>query len=361
MAASDGQPAVLMDGVTLERQPVRLHPMKGGIVVARPDGGSERLRFETLELVSDLPDRTILGRADLPDWRLSVAPPLPIRQRRRLRRSGQPSPSRRLARATIILLMVGTGALLWLRGGMLLERAAPHVPLSVTVPLGEAIVEQVAGGRFCATPEAEAALARLLARLQPEGGHAEPVVVRIADLGVANALAAPGGQVLLTRGLIEAASGPDEVAGVLAHELGHVEHRHATELLLRNAGMAILLSSLNSNLANFADTLLQTAMSREKEREADAYALAILARAGISPAGLVAFFTRATTESADASPLVRRLGNWVSTHPPAPERLATFRAAAARARGTTPALSASDWQALRSACGPPLQDPPAGS
>jgi Zn-dependent protease with chaperone function len=346
-----------MDGVSLERQPVRLFPMAGGIVIGRADGSEERLPFERLVLVSDLPDRTVLGRKDAPDWRLSVAPPLSARRLDRLRRARRRPGRTALVYAAVVAAIGGGGALAWYRGGAALEAVAPHVPQTVTVPLGEAIAEEVAAGKFCRTPESTAAIARLVARLLPDGGGAEPVVVRIADLPVANALAAPGGQVLLTRGLVEKASGPDEVAGVLAHELGHVEHRHATQMLLRNIGMSILLSGTGSDAAAFGDTLLMTAMSREKEREADAFALETLARAGISPAGLIAFFEREMPKEKDGKKprdVLVTLGKWSSTHPPTPERLAAFRDAVGQAGETTPAMDAADWAALKAACGPTL-------
>jgi predicted Zn-dependent protease len=344
-----------MDGVSLERRQVRLFPMKGGFVIEGAGGAGERLPFEKLLLVSDLPDRTILGRTDLPDWRLSVAPPLSERRLERLRKARRRTGRTALVYASVAAVIAGLGALTWYQGGAVLEAAAPHVPTSITVPMGEAIVKDVADGGFCRTPEADAALDRLLERLMPDGGGAEPVVVRIADLALANAMAAPGGQVLLTRGLIEKASGPDEVAGVLAHELGHVEYRHATQMLLRNVGMAILLSGANSDVAVLGDTFLQTAMSREKEREADEFAIAMLARADISPKGLVAYFERTMPASGSGSEIAGTIGGWASTHPPTPERLASFREAASRAGPTRAAMSDADWAALRKACGPPLQ------
>lgn len=198
--------------------------------------------------------------------------------------------------------------------------------------------------------EAGAALERLVERRLPEGGAAEPVVVRIADLGLANALAATGGPVRLTCGRIAGASGPDEVAGVLAHELGHVGHRHAARMLLGDLGMSALVGG--SDIGRLSDTLLSNAMSREREREADAFALSALARAGIPPQGLVDFFERNAATSECDGDLCGKLGTCVATHPPDAERLAAFRAAAACAGAVQPALDDAGWRALRAACGP---------
>lgn len=358
---ADFWPAVLMDGVTPDRRDVGLKPMGDGLLLLLPDGREERLAFGELLMVSDLPDRTVIGRRSLPDWRLVARPRLPERERARLR-AARARPARTAALyLAVTALLVGGGALLWFRGGALLEAAAPHVPAAITRPLGEAVVAQVSGGRFCKTPEADAALAGLVARLAPEGGMVEPVTLRIADLAVANALAAPGGQVLLTRGLIAEASGPDEVAGVLAHELGHVHHRHATRMLLRNLGMSVLLGG--SDIGRLSNTLLSNAMSRDMEREADDFAVAALARAGVSPKGLVAFFERHQPKASEegaagrGQDLFETLGTYASTHPPTPERLARFKAAARAAQGPLqPALDEAGWRALRAACGPGTSD-----
>ncbi len=345
-----GIPAILMDGKGRQRRQVELFPAPDGLGLVRDDEGEEDLPWEALILVDDAPDRTVLGRKGAPDWRLVVAPPLAAAIRADLRRRRAQARRRRGLRVygSTVAGLAMVAALLWFRGGALLEQAAPLVPPALTVPLGQAIAESVTGGKPCRGAAAEAALERLVGRLLPRGSPAEPIRVQVADIPQANALAAPGGQVVLTRGLIEQASGPDEVAGVLAHELGHVAHRHATRMILRDLGVGVLLGRFGGDAAALADTLLATSMSRDMEREADAFAIAALAAARISPAGLVAFFER---EGAPEAPL-GQAGRWLSTHPSTPERLLRFRAAAARARGTSPAMTQAEWAALKRVCGP---------
>ncbi len=348
-----------MDGERLGRLPVNLLLHEDGLTILHPvaEDRDEDLLLKDLRLVEALPDRTVLSRAGKPDWRIVALPALPAAFTARVRKAGPGAGRQALVYGGAAAILVAFGLFLWFRGGALVAALAPAVPHSVTVPLGEAIVQSMTGGRLCETPEAEAALARLTARLLPEGGSAEPVRVRVADVALANAFAAPGGQVVITRGLIEQAGGPDEVAGVLAHELGHVEHRHPTALLLRNLGMSILLGGL-SDSARMADLLLANAMTRDAERVADRFALTILDQAAISPAGLVAFFERVVPEEGEKAKAGRpgqaleTLGRWSSTHPPAPERLAVFRAAARNAGETRPAMPEADWKALRAACKP---------
>ncbi|MFQ3664766.1 MAG: M48 family metallopeptidase [Sphingomonadaceae bacterium] len=355
---SDLHPAALMDGERLGRRPVHLLLHGDGLTILHPaaDDRDEDVLFSELRLVEALPDRTVFTRAGRPDWRLVAQPALPAAFSGRVRKAGPGMARNALLYGGTAALILALGLFLWFRGGALVAAAAPLVPESVTVPLGETIVQTMTGGRICESAAAEAALARLTDRLLPDGSGAEPVRVQVADLAVANAFAAPGGQVVLTRGLIEQASGPDEVAGVLAHEFGHVAHRHATRMLLRNMGMSILLGGF-SDAARMGDTLLANVMSREAEREADRFALDALAAANISPAGLAAFFERAgravasDQENAKSGrDLFATIGTWASTHPPSAERLATFRAAAEAAGETVPAMDASDWNALRAAC-----------
>lgn len=350
-------PAALFDGESAVRQPVRIRPWAGGLELLGAD--LKTLARAELRLVERGALRTVLGLADSPDWRLVAEPPLPddwlagIAHRDRLTRP-------------LVLRLVATGgvvaaiaALLWVKGGVLLSAAAPLVPAAVTEPMGKAFLAQLVGDQACSTPEAQAALDRLVARLGPQ----VPVSVTVADWRLANAFAGPGGQVVLTRGLLEAASGPDEVAGVLAHELGHVAHHHPNRALLRHYGVSLFATALGGTTAQTADLGLMLAASRDAEREADRFALLALEQARISPEGLAAFFERqakpaprAAAETA-GSDLLTRLGGYATTHPSDSERLAAIRAAAGGG-DRAPAMPASDWAALKAVCS---VNPPARS
>jgi Zn-dependent protease with chaperone function len=341
--------AVLFDGRSAQRRRVEVRPWVGGLSVSG-DAVADFARVE-LRLVEDGPRRTVLGMADQPDWRLVAEPPLPARWLEGIDRQD------RLTRPYLARLAIAggflaaVGAAIWLGGGALLSAAAPVVPAAVTEPLGKAFVEQLAGDRLCSSAEAEAALRRLVERLDPP----RAVTVTIADWKLANAFAGPGGQIILTRGLIEQASGPDEIAGVLAHEIGHVAHHHPTRALLRHYGVSLFAGALGGGYAQTADLGLMLAASRDAEREADSYGLDALAAARISPAGLAAFFERqkrpAPTSGADegAGQLLETLGSYATTHPSDEERLAAIRAAADDVRGTA-ALSPEEWAALKAAC-----------
>jgi len=228
------------------------------------------------------------------------------------------------------------------------------MPLHSRQVLGGAVVASLAKDRkVCETPASRAALDRLTKRLVGAASD-KPVPLRITlfDWGLVNAFAVPGGQIILTRGLVQLAGSPDEVAGVLAHEIGHTLELHPEAGIIRLVGLSaatqLAFAGSSGTATNVGVLLTQLRYSRIAEREADAHALRILKGAGISAKGFGDFFERleAKNPSAATVPEIQVL----STHPVTAERIALVRAQPAYA--ATPALSAEDWRALREACGP---------
>jgi Zn-dependent protease with chaperone function len=340
------RPATLFDGVRAARRRVLVRQLAGGL--ALEGEADDILARAELRLVERGGPRTVLGRFDNPDWRLVAEPPLPGDWLDGVAPAGRPSGRALRGWALLGAGLLGLTALIWLKGGDMAAAAAPLVPAAVTEPMGVAFIDQLVGEKRCDTPGARAALGRMVSQLAPP----RAVTVTVADFGLANAFAGPGGQIVLTRGLLEQASGPDEVAGVLAHELGHVAHHDPTKALIRHYGLSLLVGSLGGGYADVADLGLLLASTREAERAADAHALERLKAAGVSTAGLVAFFDRQQGPAKDASvpDLLATIGSYATTHPPDAERVAAFRAAAGPGR---PALTQADWAALRAVCGVP--------
>jgi beta-barrel assembly-enhancing protease len=126
-----------------------------------------------------------------------------------------------------------------------------------------------------------------------------PFRVRVVDdHQQVNAFALPGGPVYVYTGLLLLATDEAELAGVLAHELGHVVARHSANRLATQTGLALLTSmalgeqsaELTQLAANVLSSSTMAAFSREDEREADRYGLRYAAAAGYDPAGLETFF-----------------------------------------------------------------------
>lgn len=166
-----------------------------------------------------------------------------------------------------------------------------------------------------------------------EGNRDIPYTFYVVNSEEINAFAVPGGFVYINRGLIERTDNLSELAGVMAHEIGHVEARHSAEMMERmqaaqvGVGLAsILLGGAPSGLAGAAVDVGASAYfarhSREAENEADAIAVRLLPRAGIDPAGLVTFF-KELIEERKRTPST--LEQWFSTHPLTEERIANVR------------------------------------
>ncbi len=252
-------------------------------------------------------------------------------------------------------------AVVWVALPRLAGWTAAQIPVSWEAALGDRAFEELtavfaaaskAPPKFCETATGRAALDRLTARLAgPAARVAAPYRFRVTvlDIEMANAFALPGGRVVLFRGLIENAGDAGEVAGVLAHEMGHVTHRHGTQAILRGLGLkalfGLMLGDLGEGLfGGIGTTLLSLSYSREAEAEADRVALALLDDTGIGAQGLAAFFER-LAESGPELPAALQL---LSSHPSHEARARLFARAKASA---APAMSEADWTALKGMCG----------
>jgi beta-barrel assembly-enhancing protease len=201
----------------------------------------------------------------------------------------------------------------------------------------------------------------MVAALAEGGADLPPVSIEIYDMNLVNAFAAPGGRVVLTRGLIKEASDPDEVAGVLAHELGHVYHLHPEAQLVRLSGLQILASAVSggasgdliTSAAGLAAILRYT---REAEREADTFARDVMTTASVDTLGLKRFFEKilkmegGAPKGQDSKPsALDQIGNVFSTHPGTEDRIKEIQPLPA-GKTARKVMTDDQWQALRDAC-----------
>lgn len=208
--------------------------------------------------------------------------------------------------------------------------------------------------KHCTEPEGRRALDAMMKRLSDAAGLKKPFEVTVVNWGLVNAFAAPGGQLVLTRGLIQKAKSADMVAGVMAHEMGHGIELHPEAGLVRALGLSaaseFFFTGSSSGLKNIGLVLATFKFSRNAEREADKHALATLRKAGISQKALAAFFKEIATKSGKSSiGKIMRKYKFLSTHPASLERAKMM--AAQPAYAATPALDKNQWKALREICG----------
>jgi Zn-dependent protease with chaperone function len=285
--------------------------------------------------------------------------------------------------AVFAILVAAVVGVVWYVDYQPLQTAARLMPKETRERLGRNFVASLTGSmRQCETGPGRAALDRLTKRLVDKASDPPmPVRVIMVDWSLVNAFAVPGGQLVLTKGLVQTATSADEVAGVLAHELGHAIELHPETGLIRAValGMAGDLVFAGSNTTgNIGLLLTQLKYTRAAEREADAHAVRILKSAGISPKGFGDFFERidpflrASKEAKkkrdderkrdeDLVALGKKLERSleiVSTHPVTEDRLKTVRAQPEYP--ATPALDDADWRALREMCGADMRTPARG-
>ena len=234
---------------------------------------------------------------------------------------------------------------------------ADMIPMHWEEGLGDQVISIVTEAlgpeaHYCTNPKGIAALRKLTYRLKKSIETPYNLKVQILKSETVNAFAAPGGNVVLLSGLITKAETPDEVAGVLAHEMGHVIERHPTKALIHAHGWSILISALTGfsgatgDLASgIALQLATSSYSRKNEAEADSFATSILTKAGIDNAGFVTFFEKLKSEGMKKNTGIFR---YFASHPTLQDRIDAIRP-----KPTTsydPALSSAEWEALRSIC-----------
>lgn len=172
-------------------------------------------------------------------------------------------------------------------------------------------------------------IGRRVARVTPSEGPGYHFFVLVSD--DLNAFAAPGGFIYVNTGTLLRVRDAAELAGVIAHEIGHVERRHISENVARQraVGLAkqagvVAASVAGGPVAGSAANLLGSAASvatlnsfgREAEREADEFAVEALPRAGYDPEGLVTFFQTLEREGGASPPA------FLSSHPATADRVA---------------------------------------
>ena len=263
----------------------------------------------------------------------------------------------------LVLLVAGLG-LAWRLGVPALGDAiAERVPREWEQEFGEQVVADFAPtAKRVEDPLVAGPVRTLFERLRASGATGgEPTKLVVVRDNMVNAFAAPGGGVVVTTGLLRAVRSPEELAAVLAHEAGHVRRRHALRGILREASLQLLLAivagdqgALSTGL-RAAGQLNALSHSREHEREADADALASLARAELPPEAMIG----ALESIRSATPAGPELG-FLSTHPSTPDRVARIQHELERLpRGTLrEALAPGEWSALRAALPAPERKRP---
>lgn len=195
----------------------------------------------------------------------------------------------------------------------------------------------------CDGAAGRAALERLSARLTEQLDNPRSFRLLVVDDKTVNAFATGGGTILLLRGLIDDARSPDEIAGVLAHEMGHDRLNHVAERIVRQMGIGLVATIMTGDASGMAAaagaSLLSLSYSRQDEAAADAFAVTLLDKAGIGTDGMADFFRRLAARDGDGL-------TFLNSHPASSDRAIRVGGHAGQAK----AMNEQDWSAVKSMC-----------
>ncbi|ODT15504.1 MAG: hypothetical protein ABS35_31230 [Kaistia sp. SCN 65-12] len=341
------------------------------LIIADRDTREELDRWpvESVFEVAGLGDELRLGAADRPygarltvpagEWCTALREALPGRGRRvRLERGQQ----RRILGIAVAALASVIAAYVF-GVPVLADGVTRLVPPAWETRLGdgarlqiEGMLSEGRGFQACGDPfdAGNVAIRRFAAEVMAETGSPFTPRVTVVRSPLTNAFALPGGQVYYFSGLLERTETADEFAGVLAHELGHVVHRHGMEMLIESSATGLLVGFVLGDMTNLSvaaaagATLIDSRFSREAEHEADAFAGAAGNRLGFSPLALASLLERVAADDTMSRTLAL-----LNTHPLTDERRAALEALEVAPITALPVFSEAEWQAIKSMCGRP--------
>ena len=361
---------IFFDGVTSARRPVLVELGRDGLVVRDAEERDMLARWPYGELDHlAAPEGVLrlahagarsLARLEVRDPALATAideASVPVD------RSGA---SERRSRLKVIGWSIAAVASLTLGGVLgipaLADKIAPLVPLRTERWLGEAVDTQARKmldtsnadrpfecGAGSDEAEGRAALAKLMGKLEGAAGLPIPLDTKVVRRSESNAIALPGGHVYVFAGLIEKSESTDELAGVIAHEIGHVAHRDGTRSIMQAAGLSFLFGMLLGDFVGGgavvigARAVLQSSYSRDVEAAADRYGVDLMQHAGGDPRALGVILERI---AGAIHPGVEIL----SDHPDTKARVAVINSLAAATAPPQPLLEPAEWRALKRIC-----------
>lgn len=211
---------------------------------------------------------------------------------------------------------------------LLAGAVAARMPAAVTEMLGTqtlAALDREVFAPSAVPADRQQAITAAFRRLRVPGGSSagHRLEFRSSEAIGANAMALPSGVIVVTDGLVTLAQDDFELLGVLAHEAGHVEGRHGLRGILQNSFLGLVVASIVGDVSSIAAAapaaLLEASYSRDLEREADAFAIAVLRANGIPLRHFADILRR--LEAASGAPGTASALRYLSTHPATEDRI----------------------------------------
>lgn len=164
--------------------------------------------------------------------------------------------------------------------------------------------------------------------------HSDCNAIYLTNNSEINAYTLPGDNIVIYSGLIEFIDSGEELAAVLAHEFGHIKHKHVQEMLTQRFAVTSILLIISGDassnvLLELSDALFTAAFSRDKEQEADIYGMELLEKGNLPNSGMIQFFEKIENENPDVPEFLSAF----SSHPLTKERISFIREYAQKLNG----------------------------
>jgi len=351
-----------LDGTTAARQPVKITLTPTGVQFTKTDGNLVVWLYSEMRQTQGFyaGEQVRLERGSDPVEALIISDTaflhaLQFMAAASSRKFHNPSARKRRSGWIIIgSIAVGVGlaaAYLWgiPAGANLL---ANHIPPAWEATLGKEVVKQLTVGEdVCTEPPLQQSIDQIIQALNSAAPkHPYIFHVFIVKGKTINALAAPGGYLIIFTGLLEQTKSAEELAGVLAHEMQHVLQKHATRGILQNLSITALATMIVVDPGVISDvvrTMGSLRYSRIQEEEADQMGMDLIIKSRINPYGMVAFFDILNKKHGNEPDLFK----YVSTHPLMTDRMQKLKARAETASSTpVPLLPTVSWPQMAKAC-----------
>ena len=234
---------------------------------------------------------------------------------------------------------------------LIADRLTPLVPAAFERRLGEVADSQIRtmfNAKVCDNAAGQKAFVKLVTSIRESAGLDTSVQSAVLSSPIPNAFALPGGKIYLFDGLLAKADNADEIAGVLAHELGHLKHRDSMRGLIRDGSTSFLIGLLfgditgSSALIFGSRTLVTSSHSREAENNADGFAIDVMHRLGRPAKPTGELLLRVTGKEGKGLSII-------ASHPLSEDRLARM-SREDKPGGGPPLLTSEEWRSLKSIC-----------
>ena len=258
----------------------------------------------------------------------------------------------------ISALVACIGLLVWFGVPIAAELLSNVYPRDSEIRLGEIARDQIISAfaleneendeEVVCVPNADAmrGLDQIMHQLIKSGDLDYTYEITVIRSDMANAIALPGGQIVLFSDLLQMATSPEGLAGVLAHEIGHTEMHHGLRKMFYGIGLGQLIWLFGGGLDAPIDLLFQHSYSRQMEHDADLYALDLLGKAKVTSHDLAALLEKMSRQRT-RNGLQNTIPEFLSSHPDTDGRSALFKEARLTGKVDIPYA---DWLAIENIC-----------